>query len=130
MRHTLSLTVIVAVALLMGGCKDDRDSLAKKSISTMTDLGKALKSVKDESSSKAAASKVKSIVKSMQELKKKMDAMPKPSPEEDKQLQTKYEKPVTEAMKTVMEESMRIAMDPKLMTPELKAAMDEMKDMK
>lgn len=130
MRHFVSPLLIAVTALLVGGCKDDHESLMKKGIEQMASLGAVLKTVQDEKSSKAAAPKVESIIAGMQDLKKKADAMPKPTDDQDKQLRSKYEKEMEEALKSFMQEAMRIATNEKLMTPELKAAMDKMNNMR
>jgi hypothetical protein len=129
MSATLKLVfpaVLVFSLVFVAGCKDDHETVGKKMIDKMTDLTAALKDVKDEASSKAAAPKVKSIATDIQELQKKADALPKLSADEQKKLEDKYAKPMGEAMQGFMGEAMRIGFNPKLMTPELKAALDEM----
>lgn len=125
--RSLTLPAVLAFSLVfLAGCKDDHESLMKGMIGKMNDLTAALKTVTDEASSKAAAPKVKSIATDMQELQKKAEALGKPSADEDKRLQEKYEKQLQEAMGGFMGEAMRIGMNPKLMTPELKSALDSM----
>lgn len=125
MRYAVT-AVAMCMMLVLSGCKDDHESLLKDSIGKMNDMTAALKSVKDKDSSKAAAPKLKSIGEDMAALKKKMEALPKPSADEDKKLKDKYEPQLQAALKGFMDEAMRIGMNPTLMTPELQDAMTSM----
>jgi hypothetical protein len=130
MVRALSLAAVLSLALIATGCKDDYDSVMKKTIDKMNELNTALASVKDAASSKAAAPKVKSITEDLQELKKKADAMPKPSADQEKKLKETHEKQLNETMGKLMGEMMRIGMNPSLMTPELQEALKGMEKIK
>jgi hypothetical protein len=95
----------------------------------MQEMADVLKTVKDESSAKAAAPKIKALSADLKEIQKKMEAM-KPSEAEQKRLAEAHMKPMMEAMGQLVQESMRIGMDPKLQTPEIQAALKQMEDVK
>jgi hypothetical protein len=126
MNRSVSIAAVLVFALVLTGCKDDHDAIAKKGVAKMQELADTMKTVKDEASSKAAATKVKSITADLQELKKKEEALPKITAEQKKKLEDTYTKPMETAIGEMMKESMRIAMNPTLMTPELKAAMEDL----
>ncbi|QVL32093.1 hypothetical protein KIH39_25200 [Telmatocola sphagniphila] len=98
----------------------------KDSIAKMKELTAALHNITDEKSSQAAVSRIDSIVADVNKLQDQMKAMAKPSPEEDKALQAKYEKDLKEALNGLMGEVLRVSMNPTLMNP-IKASMEKMK---
>jgi acetoin utilization deacetylase AcuC-like enzyme len=129
MLRPIALCVTLCLALVVTGCGDTPESVTKKMISKMQAMADVLKTVKDEPSAKAAAPKIKALSADLKEIQKKMEAM-KPSEAEQKRLAEAHMKPMMEAMGQLMQEVMRIGMDPKLQTPEIKAALKEMDDVK
>ena len=79
-------------------------------ITKMNDATAVLKGVNDEASAKAADSKLKSIFDDMKKLKEQGEALPKPTSDEEKTLQAKYEKDMETALSGMVGEMMRIGM--------------------
>jgi hypothetical protein len=130
LRPLMMTAAVLSLALILTGCKDDHDSLMKKTVDKMNELASTLESVNDEASSKAAAPKIKAIAADLQELKKKADALPKPSAEEEKRLKDKYKKSLSEAGQKVFGQMGKFMTNPKLSTPELREALKSMQSIK
>jgi hypothetical protein len=119
-RHALTGLVLV-LALALTGCGDSRDSVIKDSISDMKKLVDVLKGIKDEASAKSAADRIKAITENMKAIKARADKLGKPSPEEDKALQAKYETEMKSITTDMGREMLRITMDPALREPMMQA---------
>jgi predicted nucleic acid-binding Zn-ribbon protein len=126
MIRPLALTAVLCLAFL-AGCKDTHESVATKMSDKMKEAVAALKDVKDEASSKAAAAKIKALGEEIKELEKKMAALPQPTEAEAKKLFETQMKASTEAEAQLLQEMARISTTPKLLTPELDQAMNGMK---
>jgi len=120
----LCVALALALPLLLTGCADTPESVTKKMMAKMQDIVNVLKTIKDEPSAKAAAPKLKGLSADLKQIQKKMEAM-KPSEAEQKRLQEAHMKPMMETMAQMMQELMRIGMDPKLQTPEVQAVLKE-----
>jgi len=125
----LSLVAIMSLSFLMAGCKSDAETVISDMISKMNEITAVLKSITDANSSKAAAPKLKGLVDDLQKIKNKADTVKGTKAESDR-LQAKYEKQLTDAMTAFQAESMRIATNPSLMTPELQGAFQSMSMLK
>jgi hypothetical protein len=80
--------------LLSGLCgcggKDTHESLTKEGIDLMGEYIDTLDKINDEESAKAAKPKLEALAKKGQDLKKRMEAIGKPSKEEEERLQKKF----------------------------------------
>jgi flagellar biosynthesis/type III secretory pathway protein FliH len=126
----LAWGLAICCCFVLGGCKTDHEAVMKKSVGKMEEMVGVLKSVQDEASSRAAAPKIKAIAKDMQDLKKEADALGEPSQAEQQRLKTAYNDRIQRASAEGAKEGLRIAMNPKLMTPELKDALNAMGNIK
>jgi len=122
----LPLFGVVAIALLLAGCKSDEEKAISSMIDKMNEQVAVLKTIKDPASAKAAAPKLQAIAADMKKLSDSADKL-KPTPEEQKKLEEKYKKEMTATAEALMKEMGRIMKDPKLNTPELQAALSGMK---
>jgi peptidoglycan hydrolase CwlO-like protein len=115
MFRTLAVACI-AVTIVSIGCdsKPTHDSLAKDMIGKMKEMVEVLKGVKDEASAKAAKPKLEGLKKEVDALKAEADKMPKPSAEDEKKLNEKYEPELEKLMGELAGEMIRIGSDPKL----------------
>ena len=126
-RRTLSVTILISVAAALAGCnKPDHEAAIKKTVSKMEELVAVMKSVQDEASSKAAAPKIRDITADLKRYQKEMKEMAKPSAAEDQRLKTAYEGRMRQVGMDMQKEAMRIGFNPKLVTPELKSALQDM----
>src|SRR4051812_27703976 len=126
-RRTLCLSILIPLALTLVGCsKPDHEGLIKKTVSRMEDMVAVMKSVQDEASSKAAAPKIRDITTDLKQYQKEMKAMAKPTAAEDQRLKTAYEGRMKQVGEDMQKEAMRIGFNPKLVTPELKSALQDM----
>jgi len=124
-RRTLAVSILVAFALT--GCnKPDHEAAIKRTVSKMEELVAVMKSVQDEPSSKAAAPKIRDITADLKKYQKEMKEMSKPTAAEDQRLKTAYEGRMRQVGMDMQKEAMRIGMTPKLVTPELKSALQDM----
>jgi hypothetical protein len=104
------LLVIVGLGLaLCAGCGDSPEALMKDTLSNMKEMSGVLQSVKDETSAKAAAPKLKAIGARMQDLAKRGKDM-NLSQEQQTALVEKYKPQMEEAVKGMFPEMMRIGM--------------------
>jgi hypothetical protein len=124
-RRTLALALVLP--LLLAGCnKPDHESLMKNMIQEMERMVTVMQGITDEASSKAAAPQIRDITRNLQDYKKRVETMQRPSAAENKRLNEAYEPRIQKANSDMMKELMRIGRDPKLMTPELKSAFQDM----
>ena len=122
-----TLISVLALSLSLTACdRHDYEGVMKGTVEEMEQMVTVLKGVRDESSSKAGAAKIQDITKNLQQYKAKAEKMPKPSAAEEKRLQDKYQPRIQKASADVTGEAMRITRDPKLMTPELRSAIQGM----
>lgn len=80
---------------------DSHESLMKEVPLLLAQVTNVLRTVQDEATAKQAAPKIAVLVQRLQAIKRKADALPKPSPEEEKRLQKIYTedaKPPTDEM--------------------------------
>jgi hypothetical protein len=130
MVRALSLAAVLSFALALAGCKDEHDTVGKKLLSKISELSSALESVKDEASSKAAATRIKSIGEDIKELKKKANTLPKLSEEQKKKLEAANKAQIDDVRAKFATQMMRLDENPKLMTTELESALEGvLKDM-
>jgi hypothetical protein len=126
-----TLTLVLVLPLLLAGCnKPDHESVMKGMVQEMERMITVLASIQDEASSKAAAPQIRDITKNLQDYKKRADTMQRPSASEDKRLKEAYEPRLQKANADMMTQARRIASNPKLMTPELQSALQEMSTLK
>jgi hypothetical protein len=78
--------VVVLIIVLSGG--DSHERVMRDMIKLMNRASDVLEAVKDEASAKSAIGKLKELGTEAQGLKKRADALGKPSPEEEKRLMT------------------------------------------
>jgi hypothetical protein len=111
----------------MAGCdRNNPEAIMKKTVEKMEEMVTVMKGVQDEASSKAAAPRIKGIAKDLKELKKEADAAGRITVSEEKRLKDKYQERVNKAGMDGAKEGIRIGSNPKLMTPELTEAMQEL----
>ena len=124
MTCALLAVALPAVALCVAGCdsKPTHDSVAHESMDKMKEMVEVLKTIKDEASAKAARPKMEKIKKEMDEIKKKADALGEPPADVKKKLQEEHKAEMEKLFGEMMQEMMRIGMDPKL-APHVKDAM-------
>ena len=122
-----TLAVATTLCIFLAGCnKPDHEAAIKKTLSKMEELVAVMKSVQDEASSKAAAPKIRDITADLKKYQKEMKEMSKPTAAEDQRLKTAYEGRMRQVGMDMQKEGMRIGMTPKLVTPELKSALQDM----
>jgi hypothetical protein len=109
-RGACAAALLVAGACSKGG--GGYEGTMQKMLGQLNELSSVLEGVKDEASAKAAKPKLQKIGAEMQELKKQVDAMKKPTKEEEDALKKKYEPQMKDAVAKLMKESMRVAMVP------------------
>lgn len=126
MKRFALLTLTAVLALSLAGCDPTHDSIMKDNLDQMKKMVEILKTVKDESSAKAAAPKIKAINEEMKKLKEQADKLPKPTAEQQTELEKKYKADIEKLMPELLQEAMRIGMNPTLSKP----LDDAMKDFK
>ncbi|MCI0464647.1 MAG: hypothetical protein L0Z62_47585 [Gemmataceae bacterium] len=113
MRSALGLGL---AALLLGGAagraqdtpKDTYDSLVKETIDTLKQTVVVLKSVKDKQSAGEATPKLKKLGGQLQDVRKRLDRLGKPSAEQQAELQKKYGKELTDGLGALRLEAVRV----------------------
>jgi hypothetical protein len=127
MMRLMGIVAALSVCVVLAGCdRKNPDSIMGKTVDKMEEMVTVMKGVQDEASSKAAAPKIKAIARDLKELKKEADAHGRITASEEKRLKEKYNDRIQKASMDGAKEGMRIGMNPKLMTPELTEAMQEM----
>jgi gas vesicle protein len=124
-----ALLAALALMLLAGGCGKTHESIADDAISKMKEMQTALKDVKDESSAKSAAEKIKSIAADLKKLKEADDKLPKITADEKKKIDEKMKKASEENQKETEQAMTRIMADPKMAQPIMEAMQEFMKVM-
>ena len=114
LRPVSLATVLITCALLAGCGGDSHEAVMDDMIAQMNKVTAVLKTVKDEASAEAAKPKLEAIGKDMKKLKERADKLGDPAKEKEEALKTKYEEKMKEAMTGLMQEMMRIGMNPKL----------------
>jgi len=110
--------VAVAMVVLLSGCgKPTHESVIKDLMGQMRKLTDVLKSVKSEASAREAAPKMQAIVKEMQELRKKGDALGRPTKEQEAAMEMKYGEELKKVTGEMAEEVMRVWVNPTLAGP-------------
>ena len=106
----------VALAIVSTGCdsKPTYESLRKDGIATMKEMIEVLKGVKDEASAKAAKPKLDALGKKMETLEAESNKVEKPSAEEQKKLDEKFQEDMFKLVGELATEIDRIGSDPKL----------------
>jgi hypothetical protein len=84
----------------LSGCsgKDTHESLMKEQISLMNEYFDVLDGVNSEADAKAAKPKLEALAKKGEDLKKRADALGKPSKEEEQRLKEKFTPEMTKMM--------------------------------
>jgi hypothetical protein len=97
MRKLLGIGLALFIVCGFSGCgSGGPEAQVKEMISLLNQLSDALESIKDDASADAAIPKIESIAEKLSALGKRMKEE-KPSKEEDKRLQEKYQKEVMDA---------------------------------
>jgi hypothetical protein len=126
MSRALSVTAVLSLALILAGCKDDFESLTSKLASKTEQAVDVLKGVKDKASADAAVTKLKALNEEVNELEKKLSALPQPKAEDMEKTLKAAEPSMKKATAAAMEmgkEAFRIQ-SAGLMTPELQSAIN------
>jgi hypothetical protein len=107
----------LVLAALAAGCgtRDTHDGLLAEHIAGLNEFNAILEGVTDETSAQAAAPKIDDWVERMQGLKQRSDALGRPTPDQEKQLQAKFEPQITDVMHRLQPNIIRIAMNPPLL---------------
>ena len=98
-----------------GGAQPTHDSLTQESLNLMKEMTALVKSVTDEASAKAAEPKFEALGKKAQEIKDAMEKLGPPSPEVQKELETKYMAQMQAAGQEMSQAMMRLTASPELM---------------
>lgn len=113
MRQHVLAALILTVPVILLGCGAGavtHDSCMQETIAIMNEMSTALSGIKDAAGAKAAEGKLNGFKQRMDDVEKKMKALPKLSAEDEKKLKEKYAKPLGEATGKMMGEVFRIAM--------------------
>jgi len=114
MRKIFASTLL-AMAIMLGGCGGDtHESLAQEGVSAFNEFASILEGVSDVESAKAAVPKLEAVGQKMADLKKRADALGKPTPEQNKALEEKFTKEMSTAMDKMMAASMKLADKPEV----------------
>jgi hypothetical protein len=105
-----------ALLLVSAGCGDSRDAVMADSIAAMKEMGTIMKGITDEASAMAAEPKVDALVKKMEQIARRGQALATPTKEQVEALTNKYRSDMQEAMTSMMPEVMRMMTNPKLAT--------------
>ena len=100
------------------------DSVVTQMLAKMTELNDVLRSVTDETTSKAAAPKIKAIQVDLVAIAKQANALGRPTSRKMDELDTKYGTKMQEAQMVLRKETDRVGADPKLI--DAKNAIDEL----
>ena len=92
MSKSLPTILFAACLLPLIGCAVNYESTLQDSISIMNDMAEVLNTCKDKASAEAAIPKLESLLDDMLDLKETMEALGKPSDEDQKALMEKYGK--------------------------------------
>ena len=121
----LSLVALMSLSLIMAGCKADAEAVLNDTIAKMNEMTAILKTVTDQNSSKAAATKLKAVVEDLKEIKKRDDKI-RISESEKKRLLDKHSKELADMKAGLTTQMTRIMGTPGAMTPELAGVIDSM----
>ena len=114
MRNTLASTLLAVSIMLIGCGGDSYESMASDSVSYYEEMASILEGVSDVESAKAAVPKLEAVGQKMADLKKRADALGKPTPEQNKALEEKFTKEMSTAMDKMMAASMKLADKPEV----------------
>lgn len=117
----------VVLALVVAGCKSEHEKVMSSMLDTMEETAAVMKSITDASSGRAAAPKLKALGDEARKLTDRARTMKDLPADEEKRLSEKYEARLKTAMEQMMSESARISMNPSLHTPELREALDSLR---
>ena len=110
----LATLIVCSMTMMLTACGGDtHESLMDEISSMMDEMTSILKGVKDESSAKAAVSKLESLGKKGQDLSERMKKLGEPSEEQEKELTAKMMGMAGKAM-VMLGEIARIKGDEKL----------------
>src|SRR5262252_1886859 len=112
MRRSLSLGIALTICFLLAGCGDTHESITQEMLAKFQELNTVLDGVKDEAGAKAAAPKVESIATEIKDIQNRGTKLGKPSDADQKAMRDKYEKQMTDTMAKLMQNAMRIQMNP------------------
>ncbi|MFW5839501.1 MAG: hypothetical protein ACOCZE_02875 [Planctomycetota bacterium] len=114
MKKFAILALAAGLVLTVGGCSKDHEDVVEEQIELMNKTADVLATIKDKESAQAAKDDLEELGEKMKELKAEMDEMDEPSEEEEKALKEKYGKEMEKAGGRLIEQVMRIAMNPEL----------------
>ncbi|MFP4353831.1 MAG: hypothetical protein ACLFUJ_01815 [Phycisphaerae bacterium] len=126
MKKFAILALAAGLVLTVGGCSKDHEDVVEEQIELMNKTADVLATIKDKESAQAAKDDLEELGEKMKELKAEMDEMDEPSEEEEKALKEKYGKEREKALGRMMQEAMRIGMNPEL-NKEVEEAMKGLK---
>lgn len=113
MRHATRFAGLLVLVWAASGCGGDKHEVViKDTIQAMNDMADIVDTIKDEASAKAAEPKLKAVADRLQEIKKRADAMEKPSAEKEEALKKKYEGELKAGMGRMMGAAMKAASVP------------------
>ena len=115
------VVLCACLALTFSACSDSYESLTEEAIDLMDEMATTLDSIDGPESGKAVVAKMEKLGKKGEDLKKRMDAMEKPSDELEKKLEEKYK----DQMKKVMERIMKAAPKTATLSPEDQKAIEK-----
>ena len=111
LKKVLALPVLVA--LLLAGCApDDADSLVKQTVAVLDETARAMATVKDEASAKAAVPRLQALARRRKLIEEKITTVKTPAPADQVELQKKYAARLAEVTAQLMQEAMRVSAVP------------------
>lgn len=107
------LALPVLVALLMAGCApDDAESLVKQTVTVMDETARAMATIKDEGSARAAVPRLQALARRRKLIEEKITTVKTPSPADQVELQKKYAARLSEVTAQLMQEAVRVSAVP------------------
>src|SRR2546425_11059966 len=114
MKRFFRLAPLLMLALILCGCGDSHQSLAREQVDTMKEMAATLDTVKDADSAKDAKPKLKKLAERMNDINQREAKLPAPTEAEIKAMDSKYGKEMEEASRKMQAAMLRIIADPKI----------------
>jgi len=116
MIKKLTIAALMLSLLPLAGCgtSDPYEQVTEDSLACMEEMVDVLATVKDKASAEAAKPKLEAVGERMKEIEKRMEELGKPDKAKQEALEKKYKERMTEIAGKMMQESMRVMMNPEL----------------
>ena len=110
--HRLTSILACACAMALVGCGDSHDKVRSDMLDVISDMNDVLDDVDDKASAEAAKPKLEAIGERMKDLKARADKLGEPSPEQEKELNAKYEERMGKETMRLFGNMMRVGTNP------------------